>query len=57
MAVFSVRYLLRSKKQLSKALLCEVRADVEDTVQHDCVLCEEHTEAEDTDECECVSMG
>ena len=49
--MFSVRYMLRSKKQLSKTVLYEACAEVEDTVEHDCVLCEVHAEAEDTDEC------
>jgi len=55
--MFSVRCMLRSKKQLSKTVLYEVRADVEDTVKRDCVLCEIYAEAEETDECDCVLSG
>jgi len=47
MAAFSVRYMLRSKKELSKTVLYEVRAEVEETVEHGCVLCEVHAEVEE----------
>jgi len=47
MAAFSVRYMLRSKKKLIKTVLYEVRAEVEDTVEHGCVLCEVHAEVEE----------
>jgi len=57
MTVFSVRYMLRSKKYLNKTLLYEVRAEVEDTVEHDRVLCGVHAETKDTEECECVLCG
>jgi len=40
MTLSSVRYMLRPKKQLSKTVLYEVRTEVEDIVNHDCVLCE-----------------
>ena len=46
--MFSVRYVLRSNKQLKNTVLCEVRAEVKDTVEHDCVLCEVHAEVEET---------
>jgi len=49
-----MRYALRSKKELSKAVLYEVRFEVENTVQHDCVLWDVHTEVEDTVERDCV---
>ena len=39
---------------MSKTVLYEVRTEVEDTVEHDCVLCEIYAEAEGTDECDCV---
>jgi hypothetical protein len=52
--VFSVRYMLRPNKELNKTVLHEVRAEVEDTVEHKCFLCEFYAEAEETDECECV---
>ena len=32
---------------MSKTVLYEVRFEVEDTVQHDCVLCEVHAEVEE----------
>ena len=48
MTVFSLRYMLRSKKQLRKTAVYEVSADVEDTVEHDCVLSEVHAEVEET---------
>jgi hypothetical protein len=57
MTAFSVRYMMRSKKELSKTVLYEVRAKVEDTVEHGCVLCEVHAEVEQTDECDCVLCG
>jgi len=41
----NVRYMLRSN--LSKTVLYEVRAEVEDTVEHDCLLCEVHDEVEE----------
>jgi hypothetical protein len=44
--VFSVRYMLRPKKEFNTTVLYEVRAEVEDTVEHNCVLCEVHAEAE-----------
>ena len=44
----SVRYMMRPKKELSKTVLYEVRAEVEDTVEYDSVLCEVHAEAEET---------
>jgi len=47
MAAFSVRCMLSSKKELSKTVLYEVRAEVEDTVEHGCVLCEVHAEVEE----------
>jgi len=38
---------MRSKKELSKTVFYEVRAEVEDTVEHGCVLCEVHAEVEE----------
>ena len=47
MTLSNVRYMLRSKKELSKTVLYEVRAEIEDTVEYDCVLCEVHAEVEE----------
>jgi len=44
-----VRYKLRLKKQLSiDYVLCEIRAEAEETVEHPLVLCEVQAEAEET---------
>jgi hypothetical protein len=55
--VLSVRYMLWPNKELNKIVMYEVRAEVEDTVEHKCFLCEFYAEAEETDECKCVLCG